>query len=82
MPIPNITMKPVESSQLAAIGHDPVTNTLAIRFKSHQENKPEATYHYQGFTAEDFEKFEKADSQGSHFYKNIKGKYEYERQGL
>jgi len=29
---PNIALDAVESSQIAAIGHDPETNTLAIQF--------------------------------------------------
>ena len=66
-----ITMTPVESSQLEAIGHDPATNTLAIRFKS-RGDRPGSLYHYQNFTAKDFEDFQKAESKGSHFIRSIK----------
>ena len=46
-------MQPVESSQIAAIGHDAETNTLAIRFKN-WKGVPTSLYQYQNFTAEDF----------------------------
>lgn len=35
---PDITLTPVESRQIAAIGHDPATDTLAIRFKDWKGN--------------------------------------------
>ncbi|CAJ0698645.1 KTSC domain-containing protein [Ralstonia holmesii] len=78
---PQITMQSVESSQIHSIGHDSATNTLAIRFKSW---KGEATslYHYQNFTAEDFEAFLNAESIGRHFGAFIKPfdqKYPFKR---
>lgn len=66
-----ITLTPVESSQLAAIGHDPATNTLAVRFKA-KGDAPGNLYHYQNFTDKDFEDFQKAESKGSHFIRNVK----------
>lgn len=69
--MPTIPMTPVESSQLEAIGHDPDSNTLAIRFKS-RGDRPGSLYHYQNFTAKDFEDFKAADSKGSHFIRNVK----------
>ncbi len=65
-----IALMPVESSQIAAIGHDAATSTLAIQFK----NKAGAgsVYHYQNFTAELFAAFAGAESIGSHFGKHIK----------
>lgn len=68
---PTIPLTPVESSQLAAIGHDPATNTLAIRFKA-KGDRPGNLYHYQNVTAKDYEDFQKAESKGSHFIRNIK----------
>ncbi len=69
-----ITMQPVDSSQLVAIGHDPETNTLAIRFFSGWGEKKRigSLYHYQNFTAEDFAAFRDAESKGKHFGANIK----------
>jgi hypothetical protein len=68
--IPAITMTPVESSQIASIGHDAATNTLAIQFIS--KSGPGSVYHYGNFTAEKFDELQKAESVGSHFYKAIK----------
>lgn len=69
-----IELSDVESSQIAAIGHDPETNTLAIRFKPYRSSpdKPGALYHYDNFTAEDFAAFLGSESYGRHFGKHIK----------
>lgn len=69
-PRPAIAMDSVESSQIAAIGHSPETNVLAIQFKS--KTGPGSVYHYENFTAEQFAELKKAESIGSHFYKAIK----------
>jgi hypothetical protein len=69
-PRPSITMNPVESSQIEAIGHDAATNTLAIQFKG--KAGPGSIYHYANFSAELFRDFRSAESIGSHFYKCIK----------
>lgn len=67
----NIAMTPVESSQIHSLGHDPATNTLAIRFKG--KNGPGSLYHYPNFTADQFAAFQKAPSKGRHFGQYIKG---------
>lgn len=75
-----ITMQPVVSSQLAAIGHCAETNTLAIEFIG--KNGPGSLYHYQNFTAADFAAFAGAESVGKHFYARIKPfaeQFPYER---
>lgn len=61
-----IPTTPIESSQIAEIGHDPQTNTLAIKFKTGD------IYHYANFSGADFEAFRNAPSIGSHFYNHIK----------
>lgn len=68
---PSITLLPVASSQIHSIGHDPATNTLAIRFRNNK-GEPSSLYHYENFTAEEFEEFRAAKSTGSHFTKHIK----------
>lgn len=76
-----IPMIPVVSSQIAEIGHDPETNTLAIRFKN-WSGEPTTLYHYANFTAEDFAAFRDAESIGRHFGQHIKpnaAKYPYKR---
>jgi hypothetical protein len=72
MDVSNIAMLPVESSQIHSIGHDPVANVLAIRFKDRATGGPTSLYAYRNFTAEDFKAFREAESIGSHFYKHIK----------
>ncbi|ADE12178.1 KTSC domain-containing protein [Sideroxydans lithotrophicus] len=67
---PVIAMDKVESSQIAAIGHHPETNTLAIQFAARSGTG--SIYHYSNFTAEDFAAFKGAESIGSHFGKVIK----------
>ncbi|TWI69022.1 KTSC domain-containing protein [Pseudoduganella lurida] len=76
----DIEMLPVDSSQIAAIGHSADSNTLAIQFKG--RTGPGSVYHYQNFDAAAFEEFAAAESIGSHFYKHIKphaAKYPYEK---
>lgn len=72
-----IKLRPVTSSQFTHIGHDPLTNTLAIKF-------PQGTiYHYQNFTRADYIAFGTAESLGSYFYQHIKShpeKYPYKKQ--
>jgi hypothetical protein len=67
-----ITMMPVESSQIAAIGHDPNTKTLAIRFKAKPGEERGPLYHYGNVDADLFRMFREAPSVGSFFYSNIK----------
>lgn len=66
-----ITMSPVESSQIEAIGHDAESQTLAIRFRNYKGGRG-SLYHYANFTAEDFAEFQGAESIGSHFKRVIK----------
>lgn len=79
---PKIEMKPVESSQLAAIGYDPQSQTLAIQFKGRGDT-PGPVYHYFDFEPERFAEFEAAESKGSFFYQQIRSnqtRYPYQRQ--
>ncbi|WP_207000888.1 KTSC domain-containing protein [Trinickia mobilis] len=69
---PSIALTKVDSTQIDSIGHDPATQTLAIRFKNRSTGAPTSLYHYSNFTAEDFAAFEAAESKGSHFGKHIK----------
>lgn len=69
--VPQIRLEEVVSSQVAAIGHDPATNTLAVRFPGY-EDRPGNLYHYANFNAEQFAEFCAAESIGSFFIKQIK----------
>jgi hypothetical protein len=66
----SIPLTPIKSSQLAAIGHDPVTETLAIQFLS--KGQPGNVYHYRNITAAEYSAFVSAESAGAHFGKHIK----------
>lgn len=82
--MPIIPMVEVESSQIHSIGHDPKTNTLAIRFtRGFGANRAAGSlYHYQHFTASEFDAFQGAESKGRHFGQHIKPfaeKYPYTR---
>lgn len=66
-----ITLDSVESSQIAAIGHDPETNTLAVKFPPNKSGVS-SVYHYSNFGQEQFAEFKAAESKGSHFGKVIK----------
>ena len=74
----------VDSSQIHSIGHDPETNTLAVCFKrgTGAARGPGSIYHYENFSAVEFEAFKNADSIGKHFGGYIKPfplKYPYKR---
>lgn len=80
----DIPLIAVESSKIHSIGHDPETNTLAIRFNSgYGENRgPGSLYFYENFTTEDFEAFKQAESIGKHFgwhIRDFKDKYPYRK---
>lgn len=67
---PQITLQPVQSSQIAAIGHCPATETLAVQF--FRKGAPADVYHYANFTATEYAAFAGAQSIGAHFGKHIK----------
>lgn len=67
---PTIPMQEVQSSQIAEIGHDEATSTLAIRFKS--KKGLGSLYHYPGTSRDTFLKFRAAESLGKFFGEHIK----------
>lgn len=58
---------PVESSNIASIGHDPATNTLEVEFKGG------GVYTYHDVDADKHAALMKADSVGGHLNAHIKG---------
>lgn len=66
-----IALEPVDSSQIAAAGFDPVTGTLALQFK--QKDGLSVVHHYANWTQEKHDAFLGADSLGRYFGQNIKG---------
>lgn len=67
-----VTLLPVDSSQISHIGHDPNTNTLAIRFQPKAEGGAGSLYHYANVDTAMFGDFRTAKSLGSYHYNHIK----------
>lgn len=63
-----IQLQPVKSSQIAAVGYDAPSQTLAIQFKSG------GTYYYANVPAALYKQLVTAPSIGSFFYRQIKPK--------
>lgn len=66
-PRPPITLNPVQSNRIGAIGYDPASKTLAVQFKAGAR----AIYHYPGVEPETFEEFRAAKSLGTYFGQNL-----------
>ena len=62
----------VDSSNVEAIGHDPSTQELHVRFLKSGE-----TYVYYGVEEWVFQEFLQADSKGAYLNTNIKDRYQY-----
>lgn len=67
-PRPSISLQPVESSQVKAIGYDEETKTLAVVFT----RGTGAIYHYPDVEPEMHKAFMTSESIGNFFGKNIK----------
>jgi hypothetical protein len=70
---PKVDLVPCKSSQLHSFGHCPVTNTLAIRFKS--KSAPDgkgSLYHYPDISADVHKAMATAESVGTFFGQHIK----------
>lgn len=67
-----VHLAPVESSQIEAIGHDPVTKTLVIEFKRRPGDAQGSIYRYANVSGALFADLRDAKSVGTFFYKHIK----------
>ncbi|MDD5305627.1 MAG: KTSC domain-containing protein [Elusimicrobia bacterium] len=65
---------PVQSSNIVAIGHDPVTRDLEVEFKT-------GVYVYSDVPADAFKALMAAPSVGNHLHTHIKPKYRAEKLG-
>ena len=72
---PNIPLMAVKSSQIAGIGYDFISKTLAIKFNSG------GLYHYAGVNAEEYIKLTNAKSIGTFFGSNIKNVFKFTKIG-
>jgi hypothetical protein len=69
---PQITLVPVESRQVAAIGYDKDSATLAVSFKRWDGGVPTAVYHYENVSPVVHAEFIGAESIGKYFGEHIK----------
>lgn len=67
-PRPPIVLVPVDSSQVAAVGYDAGTKTLAVQFK----HGARAFYHYPNVEPETHAAFMASESKGIFFSEHIK----------
>lgn len=69
-----IALQPIEnSSQIAATGYDPTSQTLAVLFRSGER------YNYFAVDPSDAEGLRNADSPGRYLQSTIKPAYEFEK---
>lgn len=67
-PYTPIAMTPVQSNQVAAVGYDAATKTLAVKFS----RGPGHIYHYPNCDEKTHAEFMAAESKGTFFGKRIK----------
>lgn len=68
-----IEHKSVASSNIASVGYDPESETLEIKFNG------SGIYSYEKVPASVYDALMAAESKGSYFAKNIKGKYGFKK---
>lgn len=66
-------MHPVSSSNIAAVGYDPESQSVYVQFLNG------STYRYNGVPEHEFENLRTASSVGSYLNRNFKNVYPYER---
>lgn len=70
----DITLSPVTSSNIAALGYDGASQTLAVQFRNGD------TWHYEGVPQEAYDSLRGAESVGRAFNAEIRGSYEGAKQ--
>ena len=73
-PRPQIALAHVKSRQIAAIGHDAASRTLALQFKPKGLEQTAPVYHYPNWGSENHADFMAAASLGTFFGMFIKGR--------
>lgn len=66
-------LTPVKSSNVEAVGFDPATGTLIVKYKSG------GVYHYSGCRQSHFDDCVNAESVGKYLHKNIKGQFKHKK---
>lgn len=65
----SITLNPVKSSNIAAMGYDPASRTLAVQFASGVQ------WRYADVPPAEYEAMQKAESIGSHFARHVRSAF-------
>lgn len=73
----DIPLTPVDSSQIAAIGFDASSSTLAVQFKT--RGAPSSVYHYPDVPESLYDEFMGSSSKGKFFGQHIKPRPDYVR---
>jgi hypothetical protein len=68
-----MTMEPVESGAIKALGYDPETQTLHVEFKNG------GRYEYSGVPAHKHAALMDSDSKGQHFMRHIRYDHEFKK---
>ena len=68
------TLEEVESTMIKEAGYDEATQVLTVKFVNGDE-----IYEYKNVPKSVYDELMAAESKGSYFAKNIKGKYEFEK---
>ena len=66
-----MTLQPINSSSLAAIGYDADTQTLTVEFRK------SGTYEFFEVPESIYQELMSAGSHGEYFGRNVRGKYRY-----
>lgn len=75
---------PVQSSQIAAVGYDPATQTLEVELKSFNQDRPNSVYQYSNVPQQVADELVGAESVGTYFGRTIKARpdlYPYKKIG-
>jgi KTSC domain-containing protein len=72
-----ITLTPVESSNVFALGYDPATKRLQVQFRSSRDARmPGQTYEYRNVPPETNEALMNSESKGAFVNQRIKGHFD------
>lgn len=66
-PVKTPTLVPVQSSNLEAVGYDPDTRLLAVKFK-----RGGGVYHYEDVDPHHFDQIQAAESAGKYFHEHLR----------
>jgi hypothetical protein len=69
---PRLPLSPIKSSHLAAVGYDPATNTLDVKFANGGK-----TYRYHGVPPHLHHDLMSAKSHGNFFFSAIRGRFRH-----